>query len=307
MNDLDSIDNSNKPLLEQLRGNWRAQPDKPEETPETTFRALYLAAAGIPVSSRKSAGVDLPTLSPEQVKNLRELVQKRCAGTPLAHLTGRQNFMGVEMLAGPEALIPRIETEILGGEVLRLATMTADKQGTVMLLDVCTGCGNIPLAVTAHEPRSKAAGADISAEAVGLATQNARHLGLEQRVEFKCGDLFEPFNSEEFLGKFDIVSCNPPYIPSSKVSTMDPEISQHEPKLAFDGGSLGIAVVSKLIREAPKFLKPGAYLCFEVGLGQATAFGRMLTKANAYSEIRELVDGNGQVRVLVARRAGDEK
>jgi release factor glutamine methyltransferase len=76
--------------------------------------------------------------------------------------------------------------------------------------------------------------------------------------------------------------------------------------MAFDGGSLGIAVVSRLIREAPKFLKPGAYLCFEVGLGQATAFGRMLTKSNAFSEIRELVDGNGQVRALVARRAGDE-
>lgn len=299
--DLDGIDTSSRTFLEKLRTCWKAQPDKPEETPEATFRALYLAAAGRPVSVRKASGIDLPELNPEQCNTLATLVQQRCSGTPLAHLTARQHFMGIEMLAGPGALIPRVETEILGKEALRLATMIADKNGTVMVLDVCTGSGNIPLALAASEPRCRAVGADLSPEAVQLALENSHHLGLEQRVEFKCGDLFEPFNTEQYRGKFDIVTCNPPYIPSAKVSAMDPEISQHEPRLAFDGGSLGIAVVSRLVRSALDFLKPGSYLCFEVGLGQATAFERMLKKTDAYREVRELVDGNGQVRALVAR------
>jgi release factor glutamine methyltransferase len=301
MVDLESIDTSSRTLLEQLLGCWRAQPDKPEETPEGTFRALYLAAAGTPVSIRKAIDAELPVLSPEQCDTLATLIRRRCSGVPLAHLTARQHFMGIEMLAGPEALIPRVETEILGKEALRLATAIADKNGSVMLLDVCTGCGNIPLAVATSEPRCRALGADLSAEAVRLAAENARHLGLEQRVEFRCGDLFEPFEPEQFYGKFDIVTCNPPYIPSSKVSAMDPEISQYEPKLAFDGGSLGITVVSKLIRDALNFLKPESYLCFEVGLGQGNAFIRMLRKNAAYREVLELVDGNGQVRALVAR------
>ena len=301
MTEFGNIDSSSLTFLEQLRTCWRPQPDKPEETLENTFRALYLTAAGMPVSARKAIGLDLPKLSPDQCGTLETLVRQRCSGTPLAHITGRQNFMGIEMLAGPEALIPRLETEILGNEALKLSSMIADRLGAVTILDVCTGCGNIPLALAVRESRCRAFGSDISADAVRLATQNALHLGMERRVEFRCGDLFEAFNTEEFLGKCDIVTCNPPYIPTQKVSAMDPEISQHEPRLAFDGGSLGISIVSKLIRDVPNFLKPDSYLCFEVGLGQANAFGRMLKKATAFREVRELADSNGQIRVLVAR------
>jgi release factor glutamine methyltransferase len=301
MNDFESIDASSMAYFEQLRTCWRPQPDKPEETLEITFRALYLTAAGIPVSARKAVDLDQPQLNPDQSRVLGALVAQRCSGTPLAHLTRRQNFMGIEMLSGPEALIPRIETEILGNEALRLASMVADQNGSVSVLDVCTGSGNIPLALTLRESRCRACGADISADAIRLATQNALHLGIEGKVDFWCGNLFEPFDTEEFLGRFDIVTCNPPYIPSGKVATMDPEISQHEPRLAFDGGSLGISVVSKFIRDAPRFLKPDSYVCFEVGLGQANAFGNMVKKANRYRDLRELKDGNGQVRVLAAR------
>lgn len=286
--------------FEQLRARWVAQPDKPEETIESTFRALYLAAAGKPVSARKAVSTDLPELSPDQAGVLAALIDQRCSGTPLAHLTGRQDFMGIELLAGAGALIPRVETEILGNEALRLARMTADRQGRVIVLDVCTGCGNIPLALASHEPRCKAYGSDLSGEAVELAKKNALQLGLESKVDIRSGDLFEAFNTEEFFGKVDLVTCNPPYFPSVRVGTMDPEISQHEPRMAFDGGSLGITVVMRLIREAQKFLRPNSFLCFEIGLGQGNAVGRMLRNAKGYRDVRELVDSAGHARALVA-------
>jgi release factor glutamine methyltransferase len=300
MNEVDGLDSSSKALFNALEAGLRVLPDKPEETLEATFRSLYLAAAGTPSSARGAMKVDLPKLSTEQVATLAGFVQQRCAGVPLAHITGRQYFMGLEMLAGPGALIPRMETEILGGEVLRLASMIAEKAGSVTVLDVCTGSGNIPLAVATLEPRSRLFGGDITPESIALAKENAHHLGLEGSVDFRVSDLFEAFKTEEFTGKCDIVSCNPPYIPSAKVGAMDPEISQHEPKEAFDGGSLGIGVVSKLIREAPGFLKPGGYLCFEVGLGQAVAFERMLKRNPVYRDVHGLTDSKGQVRTLVA-------
>src|SRR5512141_2745156 len=175
-------------LLERLRAFLEAQQEDPEETPEATLRALYLTAAGTPASARKALTTELPSLTPAGFDSLRNLVEQRCSGTPLAHLTGRQDFMGIEMLAGADALIPRRETEILGNEALRLATMIADERGSVTVVDLCTGSGNIPLALLAHEPRCRVFGSDISEGAVEFARKNARHLGLEQNVDFRCGD-----------------------------------------------------------------------------------------------------------------------
>jgi len=97
------------------------------------------------------------------------------------------------------------------------------------------------------------------------------------------------------------VSCNPPYIPSVKVGSMDSEISQCEPRLAFDGGSLGISILTRLIREAPKYLKPDSYLCFEVGLGQGKAMEQRLKKENIYRNIQSYVDGANQIRAISAQ------
>ena len=99
-------------LLDRLTASWVAQPDKPEETPESTLNALCFFAAGLPVSVRKASREDIPELDQDSSVKLQSLVEKRLAGTPLAHITGRQEFLGMELLAGPEALIPRIETEI---------------------------------------------------------------------------------------------------------------------------------------------------------------------------------------------------
>ena len=287
--------------MERLTASWVAKPDKPEETPETTLKALYFYAAGIPVSVQKASRETIPELDDNAQRRLKDLVEKRLSGLPLAHITGRQQFLGMELLAGPEALIPRIETEILARAALAIAKSLADERDTVTIMDVCTGSGNVALGIAANEFRSKVLGSDLSEEAIVLARRNAQHLDLGKRVEFRQSDLFTAFESEEYYRKMDLVTCNPPYIPSVKVGSMDSEISQREPRLAFDGGSLGITILTRLIREAPKYLKPNSYLCFEVGLGQGKAMEQRLKKENVYRNIQPYADRANQVRALSAQ------
>jgi release factor glutamine methyltransferase len=288
-------------FLERLTHSWVSQPDKPEETPDSTLRALCFAAAGAPLSVRKAITTTLPELDEDGLSKLERLVQQRLSGIPLAHLTGRQHFMGLEFLAGPEALIPRAQTEFVGRAALAAATSLANARGSITAIDICTGSGNIALAIAAHEPRCRVYASDISSEAIAFAQKNAKHLGLEGRVEFRQGNMFGAFESEEFFGRTDLLTCNPPYIPSAKVATMDREISQHEPRLAFDGGALGVSILTRIVREAPKFLKPGSFLCFEVGLGEGEAMAHKLRNAKVYRNIVILLNDTGQTCGLSAQ------
>lgn len=281
----------------------RALPDKPEETAQATVAALWLAAAGQPLSAEAAMESPLPALGPEGAARLRELLRRRLEGTPLAHLTGRQRFMGLEMLAGPAALIPRRETELVGRAALERLHALCDGRSSATVVDVCTGSGNLALALAAHEPRARVFGADLSADAVELARRNARLLGLEARVEFRAGDLLAPFESPAFDAAVDLVICNPPYISSGKLETMPAEIAGHEPRLAFDGGPLGIRVLERLIRDAQRVLRAGGWLAFEVGLGQGRGLRRRVEQRGGYADLGDVLDGSGEVRALLARHA----
>ncbi len=288
-------------LLAELKGHWVPQPDKPEETPEVTLQALWFAAANDP---RGLARVDgkLPALDAAGSARLKEMVGRRIQGIPLAHITGRQSFFGMELLSGPGALIPRLETEALVNGALKHVREAVKAQGKALVIDLCTGAGNVALALAWSEPAATVFGADLSEDAVALANQNARHLGLEKRVTFKAGDLFAPVDEERFYGQVDVLTCNPPYISSSKVPLMAKEISEHEPKLAFDGGPFGVNILMRLIAGAPKFLKPSGWLCFEVGLGQGEGVRGRLEKSGHYTDFDSVKDSKGDVRAVMARR-----
>ncbi len=288
-------------LLGKLSTSLVARPDKPEETPEATLRALWSVAAGRPLSTRGAVNEEPEELTEEGVARLTDLVERRLAGIPVAHLTGRQQFMGLEFLAGRGALIPRVETEILGRAALGAAKTLADARGSITALDVCTGAGNIAVAIAVHEPRTRVYASDVAPEAVELARANARHLGVDEKVDLREGDMFSAFDSGAFHGGFDLVTCNPPYISSARVGLMDPEVARHEPRLAFDGGAFGVTILTRLIHEAPKFLKPASFLCFEVGAGQGRAIARLLEKTGDYRNIEPLVDEAGEIRAFLAQ------
>jgi release factor glutamine methyltransferase len=290
---------------QQLRSRLEAElkflPDKPEEAPDSTLHALWFAAAGIPVSAETALQRTLPELNVEAATRLQELVAKRIGGTPLAHLTQRQHFVDLEMLAGPDALVPRKETELLARAAIRIAKQIADRQNALTVMDVCTGSGNVALAIAHHVPQAHVFAADLSKEAVALAKRNAVHLQLTDRSEFRDGDLLGPFDQPEFMSKVDLLTCNPPYISSAKVEQMHTEISAHEPHLAFDGGPFGVAILMRLLQDAPKFLRDGGWLVFEVGLGQGPAMTKRLEKSGSFHEVKVIHDAHNAIRAIAAR------
>jgi release factor glutamine methyltransferase len=280
-------------------------PDKPEENVDTTLRALWHTAAGNPKSAVAAMNTELPPLDDEMRKQLGELVARRVGGIPLAHLTGRQHFLDLELISGPEALVPRRETELLAGGAIALARAMAGeaRAAPLLVVDVCCGSGNIALAIASAIPEARVHGADLGEEAVDLARRNAAMLGLADRVHFEAGDLLTPFDKDEFVGRVDLLTCNPPYISSAKVGQMADEIASHEPRMAFDGGPLGVTILMRLLQDAPRWLRPGGWLAFEVGAGQGGSIARRLRNLPAFREVRELTNDAGEVRALLASRA----
>lgn len=289
-------------LREHLSSRISFLPDKPEETLDSTLRALWFAAAGHLKSAETALFGKLPALSATETFRLNSLVQSRLGGTPLAHLTGRQHFMGMDMLVGPGALVPRKETELLGAAAVERANEVASKQGRALVVDVCTGCGNIALAIANRVPNAVVFAADLSDDAVELGRRNAAHLGLERQVEFRVGDLLEPVATTDFFGQVDILTCNPPYINSVKVGQMPDEIVGHEPKLAFDGGPFGVGILMRVLEDAPRFLRKGGWLGIEVGLGQGPLLAKRIEKAGSFEEVTPLTDQNGDIRAIFAMR-----
>ena len=291
-------------LLDQLEAQLRALPDKPEENARSTLHTLWWLAAGQPMSATAAMENALPSLDSAADARLSALLAQRLAGTPLAHMTQRQRFMGLEMLAGPEALIPRRETELLAGAATRLLMDLCTTVPTPLIIDVCTGCANVAAALAHAAPRAKVMASDLSPDAVALAGRNLAHLGLTDRVELRVGDLLAPFDEASLWGRVDLLTCNPPYISAARRATMDDEIAGHEPALAFDGGALGIRILQRLVREAPRFLRAGGWLAFEVGAGQGRAVRQRLQSGQDFDDITEVLDAKGEVRALCARRAG---
>lgn len=275
-------------------------PDKPEETPDGVVRALWHMAAGVPLSVQRASEVSLPALDDDAVGRLRESVARRIAGVPLAYLTGRQRFMGLELEVDRRALIPRKETELLGRSALDVLRGRASLKDKVTVVDVCAGSGNLAVALAYHAPQARVFASDLSPEAVELARQNVRRFGLEERVEVRVGDLFAPFDQALFHENVDLITCNPPYISSRKVDTMPEEIIEHEPRAAFDGGLYGVAILNRFIQEAPRFLRKGGWIAFEVGLGQGPAILQRLGRSDKFRHTLPIKDDADNVRGIMA-------
>jgi release factor glutamine methyltransferase len=276
-------------------------PDKPEETYENTIRALWLAAAGRPVSAIAAIDAELPDLDDDMVAKLNLFIEERSKGKPLAHITGFQRFMGIDFKVSSKALIPRKETEIIGYAVMNLLKeMNSMKELTI--IDACTGMGNLALSIASKFENLKIYGTDISGEAISLAKENCKLLKLEQRVSFSVGDLLDEFMTELFLGNVDMITCNPPYISTLKIDQMPEEIREYEPYEAFCGGNFGITILSRLINDSLKLLKNDGWLCFEVGLGQGAPLMKKIERMNSYSEIRPIEDSNNNIRALLIKK-----
>ncbi len=226
----------------------------------------------------------------------REMVQRRVAGAPVAHLVGRKEFFKLDFAVTPDVLIPRPATETLVLAALdRLKGMA-----TPRVLDIGTGSGCIAVSVAARHKGATVVAVDVSDAALAVARCNAAVNGVADRVEFRQGDLYGAVVGESF----DAVLSNPPYIPVGDIAGLAKDVRDHEPRLALDGGADGFAIIERVLAGAAVHLSPGGWLMLEVGVGQADVTGSRLGRVGGFVHEATLKDGDGIPRVVVARCAG---
>lgn len=213
----------------------------------------------------------------EKMHDFLQLIEKRAVHIPLQHLTGEQNFMGLDFLVNEHVLIPRQDTEILVEEIMR------DLHDGIRILDMCTGSGCILLSLLHYSNDCSGVGVDVSEDALAVARQNADRLAEKQAV-FIQSDLFEKVE-----GSFDLIVSNPPYIRSQEIAGLMPEVREHEPHLALDGKDDGLHFYREIIKGAMPHLKRGGQLFFEIGYDQGEAVQALLA-ANGYTEIAVVKD-----------------
>lgn len=221
----------------------------------------------------------------EKMQDFLQLIEKRAVHIPLQHLTGEQNFMGLDFLVNEHVLIPRQDTEILVEEIMR------DLHDGIRILDMCTGSGCILLSLLHYSNDCSGVGVDVSEDALAVARQNADRLAEKQAV-FIQSDLFEKVE-----GSFDLIVSNPPYIRSQEIAGLMPEVREHEPQLALDGKDDGLYFYREIIKGAMLHLKRGGQLFFEIGYDQGDSVQALLA-ANGYTEIAVVKDYAGLDRVV---------
>ena len=223
------------------------------------------------------------------------VIDRRAAHVPLQYLTHEQNFCGADIYVDERVLIPRQDTEVLVAAALDLAAML---DGAPALLDLCTGSGCIPIALSRLGDFGSITAADLSADALEVAKMNAEQNGAEIRVV--QSDLFEAFRKKaEAAERFDLITCNPPYIRSGDMAGLQPEVRDNEPAMALDGGEDGLDFYRRLAEDAGQFLNPGGCVCFEIGFDQAADVSALLENAG-FQEVRVLKDLAGLDRVVTA-------
>ena len=244
-------------------------------------------------------------LEPERVvtdaerTELRELVRRRAAREPAQYILGSMEFYGLEFRVDPRALIPRRETELVVDRAREIAG-----ERPVEALDLGTGCGCIAAALARHLPEgSRVRATDRSEGALVLARENVEALGLAEGVTFHEGDLFGALTAgaDEATGAaFDLIAANLPYIESGAFDGLQPEVRDHEPRLALDGGPDGLDVMRRAVADAPARMAPGGWLLLEVGLGQAEAVVALVEEVGLEPG-RVLADASGVDRVVQGR------
>jgi release factor glutamine methyltransferase len=207
------------------------------------------------------------TLTPGEVDAFRELIKRRGQREPLQHIVGSTSFCGLEIAVNRHVLVPRPETELLAerGWTFLNGLSTINSQPTTAL-DFGTGSGCLAIALAAKCRAAEVWAADISPEALALAHQNAVRHGVGERIRFRQGDGFAALPQG---ARFDLIISNPPYIPSAEIAALQPEVRDHDPRRALDGGVDGLDYGRRLAAESAPFLKPGGRLMLEFGDGQA--------------------------------------
>ena len=217
-----------------------------------------------------------------------EFVRQRAGHIPLQHLTGSQEFMGLEFDVTEDVLIPRQDTEVLVEEVLKICS---DKK----VLDMCTGSGCIIISLSKLAKLQKATGVDLSVKALMIAKKNANKHMVE--IEFLQSDLFDLVEES-----YDVIVSNPPYIPTGEIESLMPEVKLHEPLTALDGSADGLLFYRKITSASRIHLNKGGFLFFEIGHNQGEEVKQILQE-EGFTEVTIKKDLSKRDRVVFAKRS----
>ena len=262
------------------------------EGPGNDARLLISAALGL--SAAQVLARPERSLRPEEVHSFGRLIARRAAREPVSRILGEREFYGRTFGISPATLDPRPDSETLIDHTLKLVTLEGWQSRALRILDVGTGSGCLLLTLLAELPGAFGVGTDVSVAALETARANAVRLGLARSAGWLAGDLVAAVR-----GPFDILISNPPYIPSLEIAQVEPEVREHDPLLALDGGADGVAFFRRLSASVEEIV-PEGWIVLETGHNQTDAVATLLA-AQGLREISVQRDVAGRRRCVAAR------
>ena len=263
------------------------------ESPTIDARLLLEAAA--PVSRADILADPHRVLDAEAEARLGAFVERRVRREPVSLILGRKGFWTLMLGVSPGVLTPRPETETILDVVLPFFP----PEQAFGVLDLGVGSGAIVLSILAERPRAKGLGVDVSEDALAVARDNAAQLGLAPRLALLRGDWTAGLDD----ASFDLVVSNPPYIATAEIETLAPEVREHDPRLALDGGADGLDAYRRLSPEILRVLRPGGRFAVEIGASQSAAVEALFAAAGA-DEIATHKDLADRERVVAGLKKG---
>jgi release factor glutamine methyltransferase len=250
-------------------------------------------AAGV---AREAVVTGSIELSPAILKKFDALIARREKREPLAYIVGHKEFYSLDFEVTPAVLIPRPETEFVVTAALECVAGKADAR----VLDIGTGSGAIAIAIAVNAPHAQITTVDISADAIAVASRNARRHRVEDRVTFRRGDCFHMLDGGAPLGAFDVIVSNPPYLDDAKIASLELEVHRFEPRIALNGGARGFDILQRITTGARDHLEPNGELIVEMGVGQAAYVVSLIARAGL--RVTDVInDLAGQMRVARAQ------
>ncbi len=258
------------------------------DTPELDARLLAELAFGL--ERLELVNRERDVADPAALAKLQGFATRRLRGEPVVRIIGEKEFWGLPFTLNAATLVPRPETEML----VRRGVQVLEGRTHKRVLDLGTGTGCVPIAILSESPSATAVAVDLSSEAIIAAQSNAERHGVARRFDARLGSWFDPVQVGE---NFDLITSNPPYIERAAIDGLAPEVKDHDPRLALDGGVDGLDAYRAIVEEAIHWLKPGGMLAVEIGSTQAAAVRALFTKAG-FEEVSVEKDLAGLDRVV---------
>ena len=262
------------------------------DSPDLDARLLVGHALDLDHSALASNGERAVTS--DDVASIAALAARRLAREPVARIVGRKEFWGLDFIVTPATLVPRPDTETIVEAAL---AAIADRAAPLLIADFGTGTGALLLALLSELPQATGVATDVSIEALAVARSNALRLNLAARANFVACSY-----GSALCGPFDLIVCNPPYIPSGDIAGLDPDVRDYDPRLALDGGASGLEGYRVVVADARRLLAPGGILVVELGAGQASAVTALMHAGEIVAEPPK-ADLSGHFRALLGHSA----